>query len=107
MNSTVNDAVRMVGQLLLHNSTTDAHVRDHDGSPVCLDDKTACQFCYIGAVRSVRGVLLPNNGSSILRRACERALNLSMFEAGPTWWDSATDKQRTVWAQQMADWKEP
>jgi hypothetical protein len=106
MTNTVNDAVRMVGQLLLHNSTTGAHARDSFYFVVPLTDPEACKFCYIGAVHSVRRSLPPVDAFS-LRRACEKALNLPMFEADVSWWDDATDEQRKTWAQKMADWSAP
>lgn len=46
----VIDAIRTVGQLLLHNSTTGTFARNSAGNPVDLHNPNACKFCYNGAI---------------------------------------------------------
>lgn len=47
---TVNDALRMAGQLLLACPTTGALARTSYGQPVEVFDEEACNFCYLGAL---------------------------------------------------------
>jgi hypothetical protein len=54
---TINDGVRMVGQLLLHRPTTRFYARDSQGHPVSYGSEEASCFCYLGAMAVVSETL--------------------------------------------------
>jgi hypothetical protein len=49
----MKDAIRTVGQLLLHRPTTGDDARDNNGNPVDYRSPNACCFCYSGATALV------------------------------------------------------
>lgn len=64
MKHTTNDVLRMVGQLLLHHSTTGAMAKDKDGHTVSYVDPKANSFCLIGALHACSDKLLLHEDAS-------------------------------------------
>ncbi len=97
------DAIRTVGQLLLHNPTTGASARDAQGDPVSPLNTSACCFCYTGAACFVAEY----TGISWLRldRICADVLVGRSDSLVPQDWDEAGNKQRKAWAQKLADFE--
>lgn len=90
---TLNDGIRMVGQLLLHNGTTKSYARDKNYKPVAYYRTEACCFCLHGAVRIVSRVLKVNDlWKDWVVQNCPN------FED----WDMASDSQRRAYALKLS-----
>lgn len=96
------DAVRTTGQLLLHRPTTGEVAKDKTGKAVSTEAKTACKFCYVGAVDVVSRKLRVD--WSKLDRACDDVLvgPGNYFDADD--WDEGSNKQRKAWATKLANY---
>lgn len=100
----LSDAVRTVGQLLLHNPTTGAVSRSADNDEVHYLAKDACKFCYIGASFFVaHRLLLDGWYTEELLEACDKVAGRTIDGES---WDDASDKQRKRWATKLANYKD-
>jgi hypothetical protein len=102
-NDTLTDAVRTVGQLLLHHPTTGEVAKDRTGRAVDTTSKSACKFCYVGAVDAVARKL--DVAWAKLDRKCDDILAGpgNYFDADD--WDEGSNKQRKAWATKLANFK--
>ncbi len=100
----LESAIRVVGQLLLHNGTTGVLSRSSTNDVVGTFCSDASKFCYIGAAYVVANKLLgkPRYWGS-LSADCDNVLGCELTGED---WDSATDAQRTAWATTLANYKE-
>jgi len=92
-------AVRTVGQLLLHNPTTEAFARNKYRKEVDELSPKACRFCHMGAIRVVSDRL--NVDYVHLDKECDKALG---FVGGPSSWDLSSKKDRREWALKLANY---
>lgn len=99
---TVGDAIRMIGQLLLHHPTTEYYARDKDGKMCDSFAPAAFCFCYLGALRAVIqrlnvGYWAVNDTIGVLIWGTQDYMDA-------TKWDGGSDLDRRSWAQKMADY---
>lgn len=102
MKTELVDAVRTVGQLLLHHPTTREAARNKYGHPVDVTAKSACKFCYVGAVDAVCHNLKVTWWQ--LDRACDNVLVGPDKSFAPFDWDRGTREQRKEWATKLANY---
>lgn len=95
---TIDDGVRMVGQLLLHHPTTRFFARRPDGTSCFSFDSEAYCFCFVGAVTAVSNKLGLNE--ALLLEMCQESSNCT----GPRMWDDASDVDRELFALRMAEY---
>lgn len=98
----LNDCVRMVGQLLLHRPTTGTQARNNTGQPVSPYHGEASCFCFVGATNAVSWVL--GHHMDGLWGKCNKALG---EDVEGMVWDDATDQQRAAWAKKLSEVTEP
>lgn len=92
------DAVRTVGQLLLHRSTTEFMARDAEGRAVTPTHRNACKFCYMGAARAVAYKFrVPTR---VMDSLC---CTINGLIDGPRW-DNASIPQQRHWARKLANY---
>jgi hypothetical protein len=112
------DAVRVVGQLLLHRPTSRVMSRDLRGDEVNFRSPKACRFCYVGACNVVNLYLFGPNApmqrdiqykigkdtvyGNKVSKACDEALGICVDGGN---WDAATSAQQKAWAQKLADFE--
>lgn len=94
----INTAIRMVGHLLEHHSTTGSYARTKTGHHTTATDEDASCFCFVGAVWAVTRKMGGN--WKILANECSSHLNWTGLQE-PKQWDSATDSQRLAWARKL------
>lgn len=93
------DAVRTVGQLLLHRPTIGFLARDIDGYSVDPLSSKACKFCYMGATSAVANKLGVND-----RRLDDLCYDTLKLILDGSVWDSASDRQKKAWARKLANY---
>lgn len=98
---TVNDALRMMGQLLLRAPTSGVCARDKLGNPTSLAGPEACQFCFTGAAALVGGKL----GVDVTKLR-NRAYELTEIN-GPRDWDHAGSFRRSCVALTLSKVSDP
>lgn len=114
-NEKLVDAVRTVGQLLLHRPTSGVMARDNYLNEVSFRSSEACRFCYVGACNVVNacffGAHYKDTSYKIgkdtvfgnkVSGACDKALGMCVDGDS---WDSASPKQRKLWATKLANFK--
>lgn len=99
MKHTINDGLRMMGQLLLHHSTTGYYARDSEGRSDVFYAPTASCFCFVGAaMATARALRLETMDLATRARKTVFPPDTISFEE----WDGGTDSQRKQWARQLA-----
>lgn len=107
MNNTLNpaliDAVRTVGQLLLHRPTSGVMCRNVNGKEIDINDMNAAYFCYVGACKLTDNLLLNHEVGYVDSAwgACDKVLG-RMIDG--TVWDSASPRTRKRWATKLANY---
>lgn len=104
MKHTINDGLRMMGQLLLHHPTTRYYSRDQAGTPTVFYAPESSCFCFVGAAMiTVRTLQLGTMDLATRARETVFPPDAISFEE----WDNGTDAQRKQWAQQLASVSAP
>lgn len=101
---TINDGLRMMGQLLLHRRTTGVLARNQRGVSVdCLSTRASC-FCLAGAVMVVAERLgLPTHYlTTRAAHAFDQPTHLIVNN-----WDHIGEDRRAQWAATLARITEP
>lgn len=104
MKHTINDGLRMMGQLLLHHPTTGYYARDSKGEPISAYKAEASCFCFVGAVIAVAHTLKLDSMalSTDARKKVFSDDTISFME-----WDSGSDSHRRYWARKLASVSAP
>lgn len=100
MSHTINDVLRMAGQLLLRHPTTGAMARDTKGRVVEFDAPDACCFCVLGALgasATALGYKYVHARDEYFSRGFKGACN----------WDTVDGMTRLGEARDLAEIKEP
>lgn len=105
----IETAIRMVGQLLLHRPTTGGMFKRTNGlleTPLFQGPKDlpkdACAFCYVGAVNATAVSL--DMSREHLWDSCNDVVGNRMFEGVD--WDNASAKRRKQIAKKLANYRE-
>lgn len=104
MNHTINDALRMTGQLLLHHGTTGNFACNSRGNDVPWHVPQATCWCLDGAFKvCCKQLGIQEAGWADLKQTLGWSWHDSLWNT----WDEATDDQREAWATLLADVKNP
>ncbi len=102
----ISTCIRTVGHLLLAHPTTGKIARDWSGNYVPYFDPQAECFCFVGACCLVEDTFDPDLEEGLSSR-CAKVLGDEFDDTHRAdSWDSATDAQRTEWANKLANYKE-
>ena len=99
MDLKMKDAVRTVGQLLLHRPTTGTFADDCEGNPVLADSKEAYCFCFLGAILAVSDKLHVNVAD--LGSLCSSISGCTGMYA----WDTGRMSAQKLYALKLADYQ--
>lgn len=100
---TINDALRMVGHLLLQHPAIGELAYDRRGNPIDHNAPEAACWCYEGACYAVAHKL----GHGLLGQAVYNAAQDKSGCANFREWDRATDEQQSVWATRLTQIVDP
>ncbi len=100
---TETDAIRTIGQLLLHRPTSHREARNLRGAPVECTAPDAATFCFLGAVGVVQRRLYGVEFHKLLDLC--KSICAMEDRAASCQWDYASDSQRRIWAQKLAEYR--
>lgn len=100
------DAVRTLGQLLLHNGISDScGVYDKNGLELPLKSRNASRFSYFGGQQRIcskfRGRVEFNVFLTLLDECCDKVIGKSIL---PFMWETADARTRKRWATKLANY---
>lgn len=101
MKHTVNDALRMVGQLLMNSPTTGYLARNQEGFSVDPISTEACSFCFVGAIYASCYKLKVTHGP-----VAKAAVALTGIRLGTHWDYAGAGKQMDI-ARKLASVTDP